>query len=523
MEDESEKTEKEKRIRAITKIYYSNPVIQKALLDFSTDREVIPRYFEGFGKRPDTLQYMSDIMGLVNRGATSFHASEEIWENPLNINSEMNVEELNKERKGWDLLIDIDSPFLDCSKIAAELIIDAMEHHGIRNYGIKFSGSKGFHIIVSGKAFPKEFDGIEMSDAFPEWPRAISEYLMSYIRSDYNKLAAEILSNVDAIQRRTNIKREDLFEIRCKECNKKALGGEIIVLKCPVCGLSAEKKNPRTNKKRLRCLSSKCPGFLETIEERKYHYCEYCKDPENENLQLDSERHPDSFEKFEGVSAEKVASLDMVLVAPRHLFRMPYSLHEKTALSSIVLSKEEIKKFNPKDADPLRIKIRNYFPENSDNEAKRLLAAALEWKKAKESKEEKIINDKYKGKEFAPIDLNGVDERLFPNPIKKLLAGVKDGRKRGLFVLISFFRTLGFSVEYINKEVREWNKRNENPLKEGYIRSQIEWFMKQRKKILPPNYSNESFYRDLGILEKKPEAKNPIVEVLRKLKSDKNN
>jgi len=58
---------------------------------------------------------------------------------------------------------------------------------------------------------------------------------------------------------------------------------------------------------------------------------------------------------------------------------------------------------------------------------------------------------------------------------------------------------------------------------EGYIRSQIEWFMKQRKKILPPNYSNESFYRDLGILEKKPEAKNPIVEVLRKLKSDKNN
>ena len=54
------------RIKAITKLYYSNPKIIEAMLKFAQNREVTPRYFEGFGKRPDTLQYASDILELVN-------------------------------------------------------------------------------------------------------------------------------------------------------------------------------------------------------------------------------------------------------------------------------------------------------------------------------------------------------------------------------------------------------------------------------------------------------------------------
>src|SRR3989344_3938017 len=172
-------SEKEKRVRAITKLYYSNPKVQEVLLEFSKNREVVPRYFESFGKRPDTLQYNSDIMGLVNKGATSFHASEEIWLDPFAINSEMNVEELNKQRKAWDLLIDIDSPYLDFSKIAAKLLLEKLEEYGIKSYGIKFSGSKGFHIIVPSNSFPKEFQGEKTSEMFPEWPRAICEFLMN--------------------------------------------------------------------------------------------------------------------------------------------------------------------------------------------------------------------------------------------------------------------------------------------------------------------------------------------------------
>ena len=109
----------EDRVKSITHIYYSNPKIQEAIFEFAANREVVPRYFENFGKRPDTLQYPSDIINLVNKGATSFHASEEIWSDVFQINSEMSLSELSKIRKSWDLLIDIDSPFLDYSKIAA--------------------------------------------------------------------------------------------------------------------------------------------------------------------------------------------------------------------------------------------------------------------------------------------------------------------------------------------------------------------------------------------------------------------
>jgi len=521
MEEKGKKegeNKKEDRIRAITKIYYFNPKVQKALLDFSLNREVVPRYFEGFGKRPDTLQYASDILGLVNKGATSFHASEEIWENPFNIDSDMTPEQLNEERKSWDLLIDIDSPFLDCSKIAAELIMKALEHHGIRNYGLKFSGSKGFHILVSGKAFPREYDSKLMKDSFPEWPRAISEYLMNYIRNDYNKKAGEILTDFEAIKNRTNFSKEELTEVYCLECDKPALKGKIVKFKCPVCNLEIERRDVKLTKRRLKCLNNSCPGVFEFDDSKDYYFCEFCKNSDNEKLPLSSDKNPELFEKVKGVSAQKVASLDLVLVAPRHLFRMPYSLHEKTALVSVVLTKEELQDFNPRNANPLSVEIKDYMPQNEEGEARSLLVAALEWNKSKEKDEEKLISKKYKQESYSDVDFSGVTEEMFPKPIKKLLKGLKDGRKRGFFVLLTFLRSLGFSADYINNRIREWNKLNEPQLKEGYIKSQIEWHLKQKKKILPPNYSNENFYKDLGLLEERQSVKNPIVEVMRKLR-----
>jgi len=75
-----------------------------------------------------------------------------------------------------------------------------------------------------------------------------------------------------------------------------------------------------------------------------------------------------------------------------------------------------------------------------------------------------------------------------------------------------------FAKEEINNRIREWNKKNDPPLKEGYVRSQLEWHLKQRKKILPPNYSNPSFYKDLGLIDKETKFKNPISEVIKKIK-----
>ncbi|MEK9184818.1 MAG: hypothetical protein AAB866_01470, partial [Patescibacteria group bacterium] len=121
---------KEERIRQITHLYYSRPEIQKAIYDFSQNREISPRYFEGFGKRPDAFQYKTDILQMAKKGATSFHCSEELWGDPLKLSTGLTEKQLNELRIGWDLLIDIDSKYLDYSKISAQIIIEILNFHG---------------------------------------------------------------------------------------------------------------------------------------------------------------------------------------------------------------------------------------------------------------------------------------------------------------------------------------------------------------------------------------------------------
>ncbi|MDO8564168.1 MAG: hypothetical protein Q7R87_04115 [Nanoarchaeota archaeon] len=512
---------KEDRIRAITKLYYSNPKVQQVLMEFAVNRETVPRYFEGFGKRPDTIQYPSDIINLVNKGATSFHASEEIWNDPLSLNTDLSEKEYNDIRKGWDLLIDIDSPYLDVSRIAAKVLLEALEYHGIKNYGIKFSGSKGFHIIVGGKAFPKEYEGEKMKDKFPEWPRAIVEYLFDFIKKRFRSEVGKVMTI-----NREEKNFEDVME--CIRCESQAIKAEIIFYKCKVCGSESRLKEWKSEKITRRCGMKGCNGVLEKINKEEYWYCPNCKDSDNNKWPLSNDKSPEDFQISRKEKADEVADFDLVLVAPRHLFRMPYSLHEKTSLASVVLTKEELDSFNPKDADPMKINIRNFLPSNFENEAGRLLKDALHWKKSKVEEEEKLNVNRFAGKsfekdkkdkEYEEFKFENVNEKDFPEPIKKLLKGLEDGKKRGLFILITFLRCIQYTPEQINNLCRAWNKRNAVPLKEGYIKSQIEWHLKQKRKILPPNYTNDSFYKDLMLLDKKPETKNPLVDMIRNVRN----
>ncbi len=525
-----EVSEKEKRIRAITKLYYSNPHVQKALLDFAKNREVSPRYFESFGKRPDTLQYQSDIMGLVNKGATSFHASEELWHNPLEINSDMSQEEMQKARKSWDLLVDIDSPFLDYSKIAAYLLIKEIENHGISSYGIKFSGSKGFHLIVPADAFPEFYNNLETKNMFPEWPRAIVEYLMFRIKTEYNKKITESGINFEAVKERMNLSEKDLLSTACPNCSSPVEKTNFVHFECERCHNQYGRPNFKITKKRLRCTDGICSGFMNVKKEEDYFFCNKCRTKLNisgdnnilsyKSTKIVESRNSNDFlakEFKEELAGEKIASLDLVLVAPRHLFRMPYSLHEKTSLSSIVINKSEIQSFSPQDANPLKVKIHNFYLTAIKGEAKNLLESALNWK----SLTEKNKPERKKLSEFS-ADFSGVTEDMFPNSIKKLLNGLQEGRKRGLFILITFLRSLKFSEEYIYQKIQDWNKKNIPPLKEGYIKSQIDWHFKQKKNILPPNYSNDNFYKDLKLIEIIPLEKNPLVEVMKKLRKNRN-
>jgi len=62
--------------------YYKRKDIQEEIIANAKNREIAIKFGDkGFGPRPDVLQYPRDILELVKQGATSFHASEELWSN----------------------------------------------------------------------------------------------------------------------------------------------------------------------------------------------------------------------------------------------------------------------------------------------------------------------------------------------------------------------------------------------------------------------------------------------------------
>ncbi|HUW43653.1 MAG TPA: hypothetical protein VMV95_01670, partial [Bacillota bacterium] len=339
------------------------------------------------------------------------------------LSTELTQKKLDELRIGWDFLIDIDSKYLDYSKILAEIIVGILKFYGVKNFGIKFSGSKGFHMIVPWKAFPKEINKIMTSDMFPEWPRILTQFIMEMCKKDLIK------------------------------------------------------------------------GITETMDVEKYGSIrKYIKGDEQT-----------------GDFAKKVMP-DLILVSQRHLFRMPYSLHEKTALASAVVLPEELKDFQPKDADPLKIKIRNFMPDAKEGEATEFLREALDWYKNKKPEETR----EREKTEFKPIQISEFSEDILPPSIKKILQGVKDGRKRSLFILINLFRSIGIGRDELEKMIYDWNEKNSVPLKKSYIKSQLLWSYRN-KIILPPNYDKE-YYRGIGVIPTEEELryKNPVSYIVKK-------
>jgi len=495
--------EQETKIRKITQLYYSRPEIQKAIYDFCKNREVSPRYFMGFGKRPDSLQYPTDLFNLARSGATSFHCSEEIWEDPLKLNTEMNEKQSNELREGWDLLIDIDCEHgMTYSILAAEAIIQALEQHGIKNIGLKFSGSKGFHILVPWKAFPKEINETKTSDLFPELPRKIVAYLRYYSEKIMKNLLPPDFEDQFS---KTKIKKG----VKCKKCNEIAKTYEQIELYCKFCKIGEIRKF-EIGEKKSEYFCPECKRKLEFVNPREFSECNKCGQ--------NSIKNPGNFNETSIESdIYEIMGLDLVLVSPRHLFRTPYSLHEKSALASVVLDREELKDFSKeRDADPLRIKIKNFNPESKENEAGELVMQALDWAKTHGFGEERISASRGKYADFKPIKLEKITQDSFPPCVKKILLGMNDGRKRALFVLINLFRSIGMDKEKMEKIIYDWNEKNETPLKKGYVSSQLSWAYK-RKPIMPPNC--KEFYSGIGVCE--PDnfcrtIKNPVNYVVRK-------
>lgn len=427
----------------ITLSHYKRKEIQEEIIYSSKNKEIAARFNDKFGSRPDIVNYPKDILEFAKQGATSFHASEELWQNPLTLNPNLRRQELDDLRIGWDLVLDIDCGIFEYSKIAADLLIKALKYHNLKSVSCKFSGNKGFHIGVPFEAFPEIINNEKTELLFPDVPRRIAFYLKELIKK---KLGEEIMK----------LENNDFSKI-----------------------IEKTKENPK-----------------------KIRY--------NEKNEFG--------DKIPKLNAEPFLNIDTILISSRHLYRIPYSLHEKSGLVSLPIDPSEVSKFKKEQAEPKNIQVSKFrFLERENvikGEAKQLIVQTFDFTSNKE--EEIKIESK---KEFE-IPQDALNEELFPPCIKLLLKNeIKDGRKRGIFILLNFLTSVGWDYDSVEKLLKEWNKKNQEPLREVYLKGQIRHHKQSRKKILPPNCSNQMYMLDIGVC--KPDnlcskIKNPTSYALRK-------
>ena len=421
--------------------FYKRKEVREALLKQAQDKEVAVQFKDFFGKRPDALLYDADILELAKKKATSFHCSEELWINPLNISSEMKTDELNAQRKGWDLILDIDCHHFLYSKIASHLLIKILKDHDIENVTCKFSGNKGFHLAVPFEAFPETVNNKPTKELFPDAPRRIAYYLRDLLKPRLEQAILKIeKQDISNITKRTGIPSEKLIQIKKEDGKEKRT-------------LDVE-------------------AFLE---------------------------------------------IDTVLIAPRHLYRMPYSFHEKSELVSVPVKINEILKFKKEMAKPENVKFDVHFLERNiakKGEAAKLIINAFDTYPKEPTKTTE--------KKHFELPEEAVEEENFPPCIKIALGGLEDGKKRILFTLINFFRGVNWTFDAIEQKINTWNTLNPEPLREVYIKGQLSQLRKQKEAIPPHNC--KSYYEDLRIC--KPDSfcsriRNPLQYAILKDKTQK--
>jgi len=188
----------------------------------------------------------------------------------------------------------------------------------------------------------------------------------------------------------------------------------------------------------------------------------------------------------------KVVEIDPILISPRHLFRMPYSLNAKTFLASLPLESAKVADFKREEAAPDKFKAKPGFLEGGEeNELGTLVAEAADWASRREKKEKKEASRRYVLEKAMP-------ESLFPPCIKHILQGIGDGRKRSVFILINFLSSMKWDYAAVERTILEWNAKNKPPLGDTYIRSQLATFRRKGQAALPPNCANEAYLPAFG-------------------------
>jgi predicted RNA-binding Zn-ribbon protein involved in translation (DUF1610 family) len=492
--------------------YYKNLQVREQLVTQAEHKEISVMYGpEKFGKRPDTLTYENDVLELAKKKASSFHCSEELWNNPLAITTGASRKDLDALRIGWDLILDIDCPDWMLAKVTTHLFAKALKQHGISAVTVKFSGNKGFHIGVPFESFPSQvpFQG-EMrftKDLFPEGPRKIASYLLSFITENY----------ATVVELEKKVIFDDAFAFSFSDFDEilKKNNKSLVAHQCSDCGKIFEMAQEKKSKTIYQCDQcghvSKPKGFPEVIR------CERCTYPVSPSSPSSKNQCPHC------ASANKpllkfnllaVIDVDTVLIASRHLYRMPYSLHEKSGLASLPIAVEDILSFEKHMAKVENISFTHPFLKRTAvvlGEGGQLLVRAFD--------DTYVPEDVIRPTKTIEVPQEAIPEDFFPPCIRLIMGGLEDGKKRALFILVNFLRVSGWSAEQIKDYVYVWNQNNPEPLKEQYLLGQLAQIKKARAPMPPPNCSNKDYYISLLVCKPDdfcPKIRNPAMYAKRK-------
>ncbi|MFH1063483.1 MAG: DNA primase small subunit domain-containing protein [Candidatus Woesearchaeota archaeon] len=494
--------------------HYKRPEVQNELVKAAKGKEAVGSFGgKGYAKRPDVLMYPNDVLEQVKNGVTSFHVSEETWDNPQRISLNMKRHEYDDLRTGWDLVLDIDCPYWEFAKITTYLFIQALIEHGISAVTLKFSGNKGFHIGVPFEAFPENVHDTPTKNLFPEGPRKIAAYLLDHISrkhvvvdSDSVTFASRFKYTLKELEEKTGKSNDELVHAFCENCGKSGMEDAIqrIHFLCTQCGASID---GLVNENYKTC--PKCNVIMErSVHENKKACCS----------------KPNIVKKFNPLS---IVEVDTVLIAPRHLFRAPYSYHEKSGMISLPIPVDALMDFEKEQAEPDNVEIGKYpFLEREGiitGQAKKLFVEAFDFIAHKEQRKAELEDaDNMQRsdikREFQEVQ-TAIPEQFFPPCVQIISKGMTDGKKRAVFVMNNFLSSCGWEYDDIEAWFKKWNEKNPEPLRDQYFLGQVRYSKQHKKKVLPPNCDNQAYYKGFGVC--KPDGlcqyvKNPANYAIKK-------
>jgi hypothetical protein len=104
----------------------------------------------------------------------SVYASIESFKHPLLLAAQT----ADSLRTGWDFVLDIDSQEdLEAAKRCTKAVVKLLRIYDLKSVKVKFSGRRGFHLIVGGEAFDCFSDPNDFCKAYPIVPLQIAKFI----------------------------------------------------------------------------------------------------------------------------------------------------------------------------------------------------------------------------------------------------------------------------------------------------------------------------------------------------------